>query len=284
MKKILFFIITVLLSIQIQGQSDKTSIPNPTKAGSTYYICIDKTEILTPPDNQLILKITYPQWAVEKIDTVTTPVLPKGKTVSMSVEIRPAAIKWRISVGECLFTDSTDCLGLFSMYERARSKTFHSTKEQSHNVVEIEKLTRPASLSLIAADSLHFDSLQKIELEKTPPFTYFKDTIEQIVYIIPNSGHSFYWDKDKPYTHCSTPVKLNTVRQVQQKLNEKGYDCPVSNIMCQKTKDALVRFQKDNAIANNCIGGNDVIRALLPPPPPTPPSEEDLKLKSLNEW
>ncbi len=279
MKKILVFIVIVLFSIQMQGQNGKNPIPIPPKVMSNYYMCANNTKTSTHiSDNQLILKITHPKWTVERMDTVTTSDLfPEGATMLRTVETRPLTKKWYISMNNCSSTDSTNCLRLSYIYNNksTRSKSFTLEKGQSH-ILEFEKQTRPASLSFITADSVSFDNIQKIELEKSPAFTYYKDTIEQVVYIVPNSGHSFYWDKYKP--DCNDPIKAPTVIQLQKKLKEKGYDCPVNNVLGMKTKAALIQFQKDNGIP---VCGYE-------PPPGLSPDlkaiEEYLKLKDLNDW
>lgn len=277
MKKTITFISIALLTLQMQGQNNKNPIPNPTDTDA-YYMCTTAETPAHTPKKQMILKIIHPQWALEKVDTISALNLPEGVTVTQTAETRPATMKWCIGRIKCISVDFTNCLQLRYLYESAKSKTIPFDNKSQPHIVEIEKQIRPASLSFIVADAVNFESMQKLELEKSP-FTYFKDTTERIVYIVPDSGDSFYWDKDKPF--CADPFKASTVREVQKKLNEKGYDCPVDNVMSGKTKDALVRFQKDNAIARNCIAGGEVLRALFPPPPP---SEDDLKLKRLNEW
>jgi len=275
MKKIIIVILITLLTLQMRGQNNKNLIPNPTKT-NPYYMCVNTAE--TPAQThraQMILKITHPQWAIET-DTLSIPYLSEGESITDAIDVRLAAKKWHINrIPKCISVDFTNCLRLGYVDESSKRKVFTFKKDVSH-IVEIEKQSRPASLSFIVADSVSFESMQKVELEKSS-FTYFKDTIERVVYIVPGSGHSFYWDKDKP--DCADPYKARTVREVQQKLNEKGYDCPVDNVMGMKTKDALVQFQKDNALAVGVPW--EILNELFPPPPP---NEDDLKLKSLNEW
>ncbi len=277
MKKIITFISIALLTLQIRGQSSKNLIPNPSDTDA-YYMCVTAEASEHRLERQMILKVTHPQWVLEKLDTVPALNLQEGMSVTQTVEIRPATMKWRMGRIKCISVDFTNCIGLRYIYESAKSKTIPFYKGSQAHIIEIEKQSRPASLALIVADAVRFENMQKVELEKSP-FTYFKDTIERVVYVVPDSGHSFYWDKDKP--DCADPYKAHTVREVQKKLNEKGYDCPVNNLMGQKTKDALVRFQKDHGLPIIYGSPWEILKALFPPPPP---SEDDLKLKRLNEW
>lgn len=55
----------------------------------------------------------------------------------------------------------------------------------------------------------------------------------------------------------------NTIKQVQQALNDIGYDAGVADgIMGQKTKDAVEQFQKDNGLTIDGIIGKQVKDAL----------------------
>lgn len=55
----------------------------------------------------------------------------------------------------------------------------------------------------------------------------------------------------------------NTIKLVQQALNDKGYDAGVADgIMGQKTKNAVEQFQKDNGLTIDGIIGKQVKEAL----------------------
>lgn len=55
----------------------------------------------------------------------------------------------------------------------------------------------------------------------------------------------------------------STIKQVQQALNDKGYDAGVADgIMGQKTKNAVEQFQKDNGLTIDGIIGKQVKEAL----------------------
>ncbi len=45
---------------------------------------------------------------------------------------------------------------------------------------------------------------------------------------------------------CSSCHSSNLVKQIQISLKEKGYDVPINNVMCRKTKNAILDFQKKN--------------------------------------
>lgn len=275
MKKIFTLLFITLFSFQMQGQNAENLIPNSNVG--IYYMCTNTVETpVNTTENRRILKVVFPLWTADGVDTVSIPhSLPEGITVSKTIEIRPTTKLWRIGTTKCFSTDSTSCLGLEYTHEGAKSKTFYLKKGQS-STIATERQIRSASLSFISVDSVSFDDMQKIELEKHPLFTYFKDTLNKIVYIVPNYSHFFYWYENAP--ECTFTTTAPTVRQVQEKLREKGYDCPLNNIMGKETKAALVQFQKDNGIPT-C--GYELLPALFPPPPP---SEDDLKLQRLNEW
>lgn len=55
----------------------------------------------------------------------------------------------------------------------------------------------------------------------------------------------------------------NTIKQVQQALNDRGYDAGTADgIMGQKTKNAIEQFQKDNGLTIDGIIGKQVKDAL----------------------
>ena len=48
---------------------------------------------------------------------------------------------------------------------------------------------------------------------------------------------------------CAEKVTGYTVRQIQQALKDRGYDCgPADNVMGTRTKAAMTKFQKDNGL------------------------------------
>ena len=50
----------------------------------------------------------------------------------------------------------------------------------------------------------------------------------------------------KQFLRPSNCRPQNTVEAIQKALNEKGYKCPVDNIISESTRKALIQFQKEN--------------------------------------
>lgn len=64
-------------------------------------------------------------------------------------------------------------------------------------------------------------------------------------------------------TTASGENSVETIKQVQQALNDKGYDCGIADgIMGEKTKNAIEKFQKDNELTIDGIIGKQVKDAL----------------------
>lgn len=63
---------------------------------------------------------------------------------------------------------------------------------------------------------------------------------------------------------ASTASKdMDTVKAVQDALNERGYDCGMSDgVMGEKTRSALMKFQEDNGLTVDGIIGDEVTTAL----------------------
>lgn len=61
----------------------------------------------------------------------------------------------------------------------------------------------------------------------------------------------------------SSSVSKNTIKKVQKRLNELGYDCGTPDgIMGSKTKRALKKFQKDSGLTADGIIGQKTLEAL----------------------
>jgi len=270
MKKIFTVIFIALFSFQMQGQN--YTIPKP-EPGKVYATCVHPLD--TSHKEKRVLKVAFPQWK-KSIDTIF-----KTSENIQKVTIKPTAIWWnfRHTDTRCLSAEPTDCIGLASIKIPEQTRIIQFAENDSFKIVQVERLTRSASISFTTPDSVNFDAMEKVELEKTPSLIYFKDTIDRVMYVIPNSSHSLHWYENTP--QCTTTITAPTVRQVQEKLREKGYDCPVDNVMGKETKAALVQLKRDKGIPIGIDETRMLLNELFPSPPP---SEDDLKLKSLNEW
>lgn len=64
-----------------------------------------------------------------------------------------------------------------------------------------------------------------------------------------NSPHEIYVFPQKyvRWSEITLGCRVSySIRQIQEKLIEKGYDCPLNNILDKATKQAVIQFQEDN--------------------------------------
>jgi len=214
--------------------------------------------------------LTFPQWE-KSIDTIFRTSESKRRVV-----VKPLTTYWQIRHMDrnCLSASPFDCVILNYGEIPTKTKTIHFQKQERFKLVHVEQLARPASLEWINVDSIpQINNFMEVKPYESNTYRYFKDEVNQIVYIYSKSNG---WGKWREVI-CTTAGYFNMFT-IQEALKRTGYySAEITGIINEETKKALIQFQKDNQLH---VGMLDyyTLRALdlYPEPHKT--------FQRLNEW
>lgn len=133
--------------------------------------------------------------------------------------------------------------------------SYRSAEKNRIYICFVETPARYKTIPYSLEDSSIFN--QKISYKKVKEIAQIKVISKEMaakqkenILKIPAKHGKFkeFYGKPSPYSgHV-------TIRHIQQALKERGYSCPQTGILDQKTKNALLKFQKDNGLREGRLG------------------------------
>lgn len=128
----------------------------------------------------------------------------------------------------------------FKNYSQEEIKSFVNKYNKENHTREY-KINMPQKIKWLSIDSLDLEGMEKLELGVMP--STFKDS-EGNIFVVFSDG---YYTKYREML-CSGMGRLSIdeLSSIQKALLEKGFDVSITNYMDNKTKTALIQFQKQN--------------------------------------
>ncbi len=274
MKRFLVLFSIVFLHLNVFGQWDSFPPFDPPAEPSEFGKCFAKCKV---PDCKVELEKTVITKEASKelievpavYDNVTEQVLVKEasteiittpavyETVTERVLVSPSYGKWvrKLRDPNCLANQGKDCY--IMCYEEVPAEYKNVTKKVLKEPARTEERAIPAEYKTVTKTVLVTPaSVQEVAI----PAEYKTYKYDRIA----DKGGYTDWVEISCDTNTQSPMSSNSIiRQVQQKLTEKGYSPgPVDGVMGSQTRGALALFQKDMGIPSTQFSENQTLKAL----------------------